>query len=225
MKKIKIVSEFEKIMPRHKCCTVHDTNNSDHLVITTSDGVVNFSDFSDVESWRCTVIPEEPDTVFVRAKFSVTIDVYEDDDRYDVYSRYYDMLSDNNVDIIKPSIFVKGSDERTLAIAAFRSIASSFLARITERIGFNKNNLVIFKKGNAFVVGFNLNKQTAKAIDEVIENFVDAVYEMVKATYGYGLYQLPDINYQIPVNMAQQYASMKKKNSKNKPGIVVEKNY
>ncbi len=132
---------------------------------------------------------------------------------------------DTDINIIKPSIFVSGSNERTLAIAAFRSLASSYFARITETIGFDKNNLVIFKNGNAFVIGFNLNKKTAKSIDFVIENFVDAVYEMVKATYGYGFYQLPDINYKVQVNMAQQYSAMRKKNNRNKPGILVEKNY
>ncbi len=120
----------------------------------------------------------------------------------DNYANYWDR--DSDIYTIKPRIIVAGNQERHLAIAAFRSIASSFLRKIADRIP-EKCNLTIIKKYDKFVIGFKLTKDTEKAIDFVIENFANAIYEIVKATEYYGYYELPEIDYKVPVNMAQQY--------------------
>lgn len=120
----------------------------------------------------------------------------------DTFANYWDR--DYDVHVIKPEIIVAGNEERHLAIATFRSLASSFFRKIYDRIG-DENSLIIIKKNQSFVLAFKLNKNTEKAIDYVIENFANAVYETIKATECYGYYELPDIDYKIKVSIADQY--------------------
>ncbi len=135
------------------------------------------------------------------------------------YANYWGR--DTDIATIKPLIYTAGSEHRTVAIAAFRSLASSFFRRITDRIG-EENNLVIFKNGTSIVVGFTLNKQTEKEIDYVVENFADAVYEMVKSSSVYGYYELPDIDYQVKVTLEHQYKVQSRRNRHAKKKTKVE---
>ncbi len=128
---------------------------------------------------------------------------------------------DCDIDRIKPYIYVAGSEHRTIAIAAFRSLASSFFRKIADKIG-EENNIVIFKNWNSIVVGFHLNKYTNKQIDFVIENFADAVYEMVKNSSIYGYYELPDIDYKVKVSVEHQYKVQSKRNRRFKTKDKVE---
>ena len=52
------------------------------------------------------------------------------------YANYWGR--DTDIATIKPLIYTAGSEHRTVAIAAFRSLASSFFRRITDRIVCNQ---------------------------------------------------------------------------------------
>ena len=142
----------------------------------------------------------------IKTKFEMPFNFVLFDDNY---ANYWDR--DSDIHVIKPKIIIAGNEERHLAIAAFRSLASSFLKKIANKIP-EKANLTIIKKHDKIIVAFKLNKDTERSIDYVIEHFVNSIYEMVKATEIYGYYQIPEINYKIPVNMAQQYHLKKQRN-------------
>lgn len=117
---------------------------------------------------------------------------------------------DSDINIIKPYIIVAGNEERHIAISAFRSLATSFFRRITEIIGVD--NLIIVKKNDKFVLGFRLNHYLDSKLDIIIEYFCNAIYEIVKATEFYGYYEIPEIDYKVKVNMADQYKLTKQRN-------------
>lgn len=126
----------------------------------------------------------------------------------DSFANYWDR--DSDIHTIRPQIVVAGNEERHLAIAAFRSLASSFFRKISDLFK-ESDNLTILKKDDKFVVAFKMPHNNEKCIDYVIENFCNAVYEIIKSTEFYGYYSLPEIDYKVKVNMAEQYKLSRKR--------------
>ncbi len=96
--------------------------------------------------------------------------------------------NDTDIDFIRPNVKVFTSFD--CAYYAFRSLATSFFAKALSII--NSPDVLCFKRGKRIVLAYNLlDNETANRLDEILDNFLNGVYEMVKVTSG-------RLNYDIP---------------------------
>lgn len=129
---------------------------------------------------------------------------------------------DFDIGIIKPLILSSGSESNNLGILGFRSLATSFFAKIPEILN-NSGDIVIKKNGDKIIFAFPIDKYSLSKMDILIETFINAIYELIKNTSSRQLYYLPEINYSIKVNLGDQYKKERKRNRFKKKSYQFQK--
>ncbi len=97
--------------------------------------------------------------------------------------------NDVDIDFIKPSVTVYNTFD--IGYYAFRSLATSYFAKALSLI--KTNDILCFKRGKRIILAYNLtNDATIYNLDDILDNFLNAVYEMVKVTSGRMGYAIPE---------------------------------
>ncbi len=155
---------------------------------------------------RCYKLESEVDSTNVRSGFIQVISV---DLNFDMgfdfrlldptFVNYWN--NDTDIDFIKPNIKAISSAE--VGYFAFRSLATSFFAKALSLI--DSTNILCFKRGNRIVLAYNLlNNETANRLDDILDNFLNGIYQMVKVTSERMNYDIPPENGNV-INLQNWY--------------------
>lgn len=105
---------------------------------------------------------------------------------------------DDYIEFVRPSF--QNYTNENMGYYAFKSLATSFFAKMLDSIYVN--DIFCFKRGNKIILAYDVdNKQTNDNLDDILDYFLDAIYEMVKCTSG-------RFNYPLPVEAGKKIINM-----------------
>ena len=122
--------------------------------------------------------------------------------------------NDTDIDFIKPKVHDYSLPNG--GYYAFRSLATSFFAKSLSLI--DSNNILCFKRGKRIILAYNLlNNQTANNLDDILDNFLNGIYEMVRTTSERFNYAIPpEVGGSINLKDWYENRAASKKNSKRR---------
>lgn len=134
--------------------------------------------------------------------------------------------NDVNIKLIKP--LVETYNTLDIAYYGFKSLFTSDVAKMVEILK-NSKNMMCVKRGNKMIFAYAVDSQyTYSKRNDLLELFLNGVYEMVKVTSGRGNYIVPEDSVKKDISMQQWYDIRREKNksnSKNKYVFVADNEF
>ena len=133
---------------------------------------------------------------------------------FKLFNDSYVDIWQNNLDIKTLKPLVLSYTHEKLGYVAFNSIAPSYLIKMLDVL--DTNYIMCQKKDNKIICAFLVDTVTDANTSLALEYFINAIYEMVKATSGRYNYDLPEATGQKIVNMKDWYENRRKNKTKYK---------
>lgn len=107
---------------------------------------------------------------------------------------------------------------KDMTFNSFNSLATSYFANIVNLL--DTNNIMCQKKQNKIVLAFALDSISRANTNLALDNFIDAIYEMVKVTSGRGNFEIPINQDRVEINIADSYAKRRIRNTFKRKGFA-----
>lgn len=123
-------------------------------------------------------------------------------------SHYFDYWkNDLNINLIRPHFYSNASKD--LGYFIFKSLTTSFFSKMLNEI--KTNNIVCFKKFDEIILAYNLeNQDTINNLNDILDYFLDAIYEMVKISHAKLNFSIPEEKGLINIRMDEWYNKKRK---------------
>ncbi|MGL4951201.1 MAG: hypothetical protein ACRC4M_05240 [Mycoplasma sp.] len=134
----------------------------------------------------------------------------------DIHFRLFDPTFVNywrsDIEIMNIKPLVTSFSTMDIAYHAFKSLATSSFSSMVKLL--DTKRMMCMKKDNKMIFAYSLYQPTDQnKTDQLLNHFLNALYEMVKVTSGRGNYQTPDNARYVTVNMKDAFDKRRARNS------------